>query len=394
MSKSSEPAAIPAPGLAGGVEPARQPPVARVSRRGLLVCGLTGWLLPRAMPATGAAPDQPDVPWLAEVQRPPESLPADAPRPYPLLVDQGGQPIRTLAAWQNKRQAIRRWWLDFLRPPQVDRSGPPRLQVVEQDQTGGVVRQLLRYDAEPGVPVEAYLLRPAGTQKIRPGVVVFHPTVRFSIREPAGLEGRPETAFGLNLARRGCVAFCPRNFLWSDNRTLAIDKQLTEFRARHPGSTGMGKMLFDAVVALDILAALPGVDPERLGAVGHSLGAKEVLYLAALDPRLKVAVSSEGGIGTRQSNWHDPWYLGPQIQQPSFRREHHELLALVAPRAFLVLGGDSADGVRSWPLIEAVLPVWRLYGPRARIGLFNHRKGHSVPPEAERRIYEWFEAYL
>jgi hypothetical protein len=118
-----------------------------------------------------------------------------------------------------------------------------------------------------------------------------------------------------------------------------------------------------------------------------------VLYLAALDERVQVAVSSEGGIGTSFSNWNDPWYLGDAIRHPDFHREHHELLALVAPRAFLLLGGDSADGERSWPFIEAALPVWRLYGTASRVGLVNHRKGHSVPVEAERRIYEWFETY-
>jgi hypothetical protein len=106
-----------------------------------------------------------------------------------------------------------------------------------------------------------------------------------------------------------------------------------------------------------------------------------------------VTTSSEGGIGARFSNWHDAWYLGETIRRPEFVREHHELLALVAPRAFLLLGGDSADGQRSWPFIATALPVYRLYGGPARIGLFNHRKGHSVPPEAETRIYEWFETY-
>ena len=46
----------------------------------------------------------------------------------------------------------------------------------------------------------------------------------------------------------------------------------------------------DGFVAVDILAAHPEVDVERLGAVGHSLGAKEVLYQAAFDERIKVAV--------------------------------------------------------------------------------------------------------
>lgn len=336
-----------------------------------------------------------EVPWLEEVQRPPDVLPADAPRLSPLLVDGEGRPIADLEAWKRHREVLRHRWEQVLGPLEVKRAAPLKLEVLEEDQADGVIRQRVRYDAEPGEPTEAYLLSPSAEpgQGKRPGAVVFHPTVTASIREPAGLEGRPNMALGLNLARRGWVALCPRNFLWSANRKLDIAAQLPRFQKRHPRATGMAKMLFDAVTAVDILAGLPGVDAQRLGAVGHSLGAKEVLYLAAFDERIRVAVSSEGGIGTRFSNWHDPWYLGPQIQQAGFAREHHELLALVAPRAFLLLGGDSADGQRSWPFIEAVLPVYRLYGSRARVGLFSHRKGHSLPPEAEQRLYAWFAAY-
>jgi hypothetical protein len=67
---------------------------------------------------------------------------------------------------------------------------------------------------------------------------------------------------------------------------------------------------------------------------------------------------------------------------------------LVAPRAFLLLGGDSADGTKSWPFIQSALPVYGLYGRPARVGLLHHTKGHSVPPEVEPKIYEWFETYL
>jgi len=85
--------------------------------------------------------------------------------------------------------------------------------------------------------------------------------------------------------------------------------------------------------------------------------------------------------------------LGPAINAPAFTREQHELLALVAPRPFLLVGGDSADGDRSWPFIEAALPVYRLYGGPPRVGLLNHKGGHAVPPEAERAIAEWMETY-
>ena len=57
----------------------------------------------------------------------------------------------------------------------------------------------------------------------------------------------------------------------------------------------MAKMLYDAMRAVDVLESLPYVDKQRLASVGHSLGAKETLYLAAFDERIKAAVASEGG---------------------------------------------------------------------------------------------------
>ena len=106
-----------------------------------------------------------------------------------------------------------------------------------------------------------------------------------------------------------------------------------------------------------MLAAERDVDPDRLGAIGHSLGGKEALFLAAFDDRIRAAVSSEGGIGIGYSNWDAPWYHGEDVHRPGFPLDHAQVLALVAPRSFLLVGGDSADGDRSWPYIDACLPV-------------------------------------
>ncbi len=370
---------------------------ARLSRRQWLASLLAGCSVSRrlwaATPRSGK-----EVSWLAEVQTAPAGPPDDAPPLRPLLVDDQGRRITILAGWEKRREALRRWWLSYLGTLHVDRPGPagsgPPLEVIAEDRPDGVLRQLVRYEVEPGLAVEAYLLKPAGARRRCPGVVVLHSTVEHTIRQPAGVEGRPEKAFGLSMARRGYVAFCPRCFLWSDDLSIGYRQHVEDFRTRHPGCQGMAKMLFDATVAVDILATLPEVDPRRLAAVGHSLGAKEVLYLAAFDRRIRVAVSSEGGIGTRFSNWDAPWYLGKEIRREGFDHEHHELLGLIAPRPFLLVGGDSADGKRSWPFVEAALPVYRLYGGTARLGLFNHRKGHSVPPEAQQRIAEWIDTYV
>lgn len=341
-----------------------------------------------------AAPSAKEVAWLADIQQPPQDLPADLPKLAELLVDASGERITTKEGWATRRDELRRWWLEFLGPPPAKRGAAPKLEVIEEDRPEGVVRQLVRYEVEPGLLTEAYLLRPAEVTGQVPGIVALHSTVDHSIRQPAGVEGVPEKAFGLRYARRGCVVLCPRNYLWPTTDKIAAAAEADKFLKRAPRTKGMMKMLYDSLVATDILAAQPQVDPQRLGAVGHSLGAKEVLYLAAFDERIKASVSSEGGIGTKFSNWDAPWYLGPAIKEPTFTHEHHELLALAAPRPFLLVGGESADGDRGWPFIAAAKPVYELFGKPARVGQFNHRQGHAVPPEALERIDEWLLTYL
>lgn len=331
--------------------------------------------------------------WLPETQRAPSSIPSSATRPAPLLFDGEHHPITTPEGWQKRRRELAERWQAFLGRIAGSRAVPP-LQVLEEDRRDGVVRQPVRYEAESGLPVEAYLLRPDKPGKGRPGVVVLHSTVDYTIRQPAGLEGPADLHIGLHLARRGYVVFCPRCFLWEYGERKKIGPAVDWLHQRHPGVTGMAKMLFDAMRAVDVVAGQADVDPARLGAIGHSLGAKEVLYLAAFDPRVRAAVSSEGGIGLSYSNWDAPWYLGEAIRRPGFPLDHGQVLALGAPRAFLLIGGDSADGDASWPYIEAALPVWSLTGAPEAVGLFNHRQGHAFPPAAQERAYQWLDWFL
>jgi hypothetical protein len=157
-------------------------------------------------------------------------------------------------------------------------------------------------------------------------------------------------------------------------------------------------MLYDAKRAVDVVEALPSVDRNRIGAFGHSLGAKEVLYLAAFDERVKASVASEGGLGFRSTNWDAPWYLGPAIRDEKFPLNHHQLVAMIAPRPFLVLGGESgpgaADGDRSWAILQPTLPTWQLYGCVSRVGLLNHREGHTVSPPTFASSVQWLQTYL
>src|SRR5690606_30177652 len=127
-------------------------------------------------------------------------------------------------------------------------------------------RILVRYECEPGVRVEGYLLlpEPLGAAP-RPAVVALHSTTPDTIDEVAGVRGRDSRALGLHFAQQGFVVFCPKNFLWHD--AADYDDAVRKFQERHPGSLGMRKMLNDAQCAVDILASLPEVDPNRIGAV-------------------------------------------------------------------------------------------------------------------------------
>src|ERR1041385_7593191 len=117
------------------------------------------------------APPRDGPPWLAEGQRPPETLPAHAPKLSPLLEKPGGGKIASAAEWELERARLHDRWLDFLGRYPDDREPPP-LTVLSEDRPEGCIRKLVRYQVEPGVAVEAYLLLPARLQGKAPGVVV------------------------------------------------------------------------------------------------------------------------------------------------------------------------------------------------------------------------------
>jgi dienelactone hydrolase len=225
----------------------------------------------------------------------------------------------------------------------------------------------------------------------RPAVVVFHPTTKDTFREPVGLGKRQEMALALQLVRRGYITLSPECFIMKGSSARL---QAEELSRRRPGWTGLGKMVFDASRCVDYLETLSQVDRTRIGCIGHSLGAKEVLYAMAFEPRYQAGVANEGGIGLRMSNWTDPWYLTEAMKPYIPVMENHQVLALIAPRAFLVMGGDDADGSASWAFVNEARPIYALLGADDRIGLFNHKSGHSFPPTARQLAYDWLDRWL
>lgn len=352
------------------------------------------------LPAAAASPGPPP-PFADEIQRPPADVPSRRPGTAPpsLLMRADGLSIDSWDAWLVRRGELRSAWLDFLGPW---KSGvvDDGFRVVAEDRVAGLRRRRIAYHAEPDEEVEAWLLEPGSDPPPggRPGAVVFHATTDRTIDSVAAADDDAAGAIGTWLARAGFAVLCPRCHLWNGTSTDRIDTAAAVARlaARHPGARGMRKLLHDGFRAVDVLSRVEGVDPARIVAAGHSLGAKQTLYLAAFDDRVVGAVASEGGIAIPFSNWHDPWYLGNDVRAAGFPLDHAELVALSLPRGLLVLGGESgpgaADGDRSWPTVARAVEVGRLREERPWVGLFNHRAGHSMPPTARDRLVGWLEA--
>jgi hypothetical protein len=358
--------------------------------------------LPRGRKDSGGVADLPPVPdWIRQLQvpRPPAGSGRAALEPD-LMKRSDGSRVAAPSDWKRRRREIHKKWLAFLgRLPEPRCELAPRI-LESKVIAGEITRTLLELQVEPEIRMRCYLFVPPGDGPF-PACVCLHSTSNETIRQPAGLGAQPEKAFGLDLARRGYVTIAPENFLWCYPIPPKEGKGWSGYHGRarallekYPGVKGMAKMVHDASRCVDYLLTLPSVRRNAIGAIGHSLGAKEVTYLMAFDERVACGVSSEGGVAFEFTNYHDPWYLGASIREEGFPLHAHEVVALIAPRPWLLIGGNSADGDKSWPWVAAALPIYRLLGAPGSCGLFVHGKGHAVPPGAREIAFRWLDHHL
>lgn len=121
-------------------------------------------------------------------------------------------------------------------------------------------------------------------------------------------------------------------------------------------------------------------------------------YAGCLDERITAVIASDFGIAFDSTNWDAPWYLGPLSGTTYTNRGsgmelelgHHHLLSLMAPRSFLLIGGEF-DEDRAWQYLEEARPAWALHGAEAALGFHNHATGHRPPESANNIAYAWLQ---
>lgn len=316
------------------------------------------------------------------------------------------------------RPAIRDRWLALLGQPAFDREG----FTYAAEKTGELVGEQFSVQAwqqltGPGHRQKVFILEPAkrlGEPAPCAVIPFYHPEKVCGVKmldgggaleweDPAVVRGEEVRLFGAHLARMGFVVACVEAFPFNtipkppeaEQRAFAWWEQAAaRLLSDHPDWTGMGKLVHDTSRAVDLLLAQPGVDPSRVLIMGHSLGGKMAFYTGALDERIACTVGSDFGLPWQSTNWQAEWYLGRRVPADSSAMANHELLALLAPRPFFLIAGQTDDRV-SWQHIEAARRVYDLFGCGHRIGGIDHASGHSPTVAAlevtYRRILEAFD---
>lgn len=280
---------------------------------------------------------------------------------------------------------------------------------------GDYSRILVSYDVEAGERIDAWLLRPRGEPPAAgwPAILALHQhggEFYLGKSQPAGLSANTGYHYGLELCRRGYVVLCPDHLCFEDRRPpeyVRVENgylnnqgyERFEFKRRLlEGSCLQTKYLHDMVCALDLLAALPDVDAARLGAIGHSLGGQEALWLAWYDQRVRAAVSS-CGFGLIRTIIRDGITHNYALYVPGLLEigDSDALVAEIAPRAFLLTAGEQdaifpIDGVRA--LAAAAEAVYARQGVADRFRAVIFPAGHSFPDPVKAEAYAFLDRWL
>lgn len=309
-------------------------------------------------------------------------------------------------AWLARREALRREILAVLG---IDDLVPPRWDLALKH-TGTLRRngyriEKITFECYPGMAVPGLLYVPEGISGRVPGIVSIAGHVYGAGKAADFLQQR-----NVNLVRRGCVVLA-YDYLDCGERNTGPDPMhgkpygggndhgIASFSFSRRNPTGLE--VLDAMRAVDVLAARPDVDPQRLGFTGESGGGNSTYWIAAVDPRVRLAVpvssvtTFDYWIRT-DVNWD--WHQRP----PGIRRiaDIGTLLALHAPDPLLVISSRRGTDDQEFPLEEAeksyqwARHVYRLLSAEDAVAHYESTTAHGYQQDKREQLYRAVERWL
>ena len=279
--------------------------------------------------------------------------------------------------------------------PGAERRCDLDVKVLEEVDCGEYVRKFLTYQSEPGGSVPAYLLVPKaevlrkGPRGKAIGILTLHQTHALGQKVVVGLGASTNDEYGVELAKRGFVCLAPA-YPWLANYAPSLTNW----------ESGTMKAIWDNVRGLDLMTEYAGCDPERFGAIGHSLGGHNSLFTAAFDERIKVVATSCGFdsfldyMDSRIKGWTQTRYM-PELGDYApdwFAFDFDTVLEAIAPRRVFV-NAPKGDSNFKWESVDRVVAK-----ARERSSVFVEVEHpdceHKFPKEMRERAYRMIEEIL
>lgn len=272
-------------------------------------------------------------------------------------------------------------------------------EVVEETRLEKHTRKKILYASEPGDRVPAYLLIPHQPSGSGAAVLCLHQTTKIGKGEPAGLGGNPNLHYAKELAERGFVTLAPDYPNFGDYR-------FDPYAHGYVSATMKG--IVNHMRGVDLLGSMAGVNRKRIGAIGHSLGGHNTLFVGAFDERIRAMATSCGFNSFRKymkgdlTGWSHKGYM-PRIASEYGKDptkvpfDFPDVLKSLAPRALFINApvGDSnfeVSGVRD--CVEAARPVYARKRAAERLAAVYPEAGHEFPPAVREEAYRFLEKEL
>jgi len=315
---------------------------------------------------------------------------------------QGEHPVQTPADWAKRRAHILLGMQQAMgKLPDRSNLAPLDVQISETFDGPNFTRYKLTFQADEGDRVPCYLFIPKDLNGRRvPGIVALHQTTPLGKKEPAGLGPSENKHYGLELARRGYVVLVPDYPSFGDYQY--------DFKASKKYVSGSMKGIANHMRAVDLLVSRPEVDAARIGAIGHSLGGHNSMFVGLFDERIKVIVSSCGWTplhdyyGGKLQGWTSDRYV-PRIRTvyelnpDKVPFDMYEIVAGFAPRAFFSVSPlhDSnfdVEGVRK--AIGEARGIYQLLGAVDQLQVRYPDSQHDFPPKERHESYTFIDQVL
>ncbi|MCA9131821.1 MAG: dienelactone hydrolase family protein [Planctomycetales bacterium] len=318
--------------------------------------------------------------------------------------------VETQQDWHQRRAVLKQRYLELLRDQHKAEKPAMDLIVHEEVIVDGLYRrQLVSYAVEADERAHAYLGIPLKLDGQAPAIVALHGTFPQGKERAAGLVDNPDKAFLDHLCRRGYVVIAPDHFVAGHRIPEDGAYDTAAFYQKHPQWTAVGKFTYEHSIAIDVLQSLEQVDGQRIGVLGHSLGGHGAFFLAAYDERVQAAAGNCGASffrhNPRVEAWsRDHWYVYFKPLREGFLKgemppiDFHEIIALIAPRAYLDLSGlnDGHGPTQKQRLLMLmkIMEVYELEKAPQNFAFYVHGRGHSVAHESRQLMYGWMDTHL